>query len=106
MANSFAEAGVVAVIDDVVIGSRLDDFRQRLAGRPLWFVLLTPSLDRVRARNEGRGSSDVFEAWSHLDASMRAETPRDGLWLDSSELTASETVDRILEDGGKTARIA
>lgn len=106
LANSFAEAGVVAVIDDVVVGSRFASFRSMLTGRPLWFVLLTPELEQVRARNAGRGSIDVFETWRHLDATMREETERVGLWLDSSGLTAEETVERILADRGATARIA
>lgn len=106
LANSFAEAGVVAVIDDVVVGSRLASFRSMLTGRPLWFVLLTPDLEQVRIRNAARGSSRVFETWRHLDATMRDETERVGLWLDSSGLTAEQTVDRILEEGGAAARIA
>lgn len=106
LANSFAEAGVVAVIDDVVVGSRLESFRSMLTARPLWFVLLTPTLEQVRDRNAARGSSSVFETWRHLDATMRRETERVGLWLDNSALTVEETVERILEDGGATARIA
>lgn len=31
-----------------------------------------------------------------LDHSLRAETPRHGLWLDTSDLTVDETVDTIL----------
>ena len=31
-----------------------------------------------------------------LDHSLRAETPRLGLWLDSSELSVGETVEEIL----------
>ena len=76
LANSFAEAGVVAVIDDVVIGSRLDAFRSMLTGRPLWFVLLLPTLERVAERNAERGSEAVFQQWRHLDATTREETER------------------------------
>jgi hypothetical protein len=31
-----------------------------------------------------------------LDRSLRAETPRIGLWLDSSELSVGETVEEIM----------
>jgi chloramphenicol 3-O-phosphotransferase len=106
LANSFGEAGVVAIIDDVVIGTRLEAFRSMLTGRPLWFVLLVPNLERVAERNATRGSDAVFERWRHLDATTREETERVGLWLDSSELSAEETVARILEDGGASARFA
>jgi hypothetical protein len=31
-----------------------------------------------------------------LDRALRAETPRIGLWLDSSDLSVAETVDEIV----------
>jgi len=40
--------------------------------------------------------AEVFQS-SYLDARMRSwPEPRPGLWLDSSEMTADETVDAIL----------
>jgi hypothetical protein len=38
----------------------------------------------------------VFSIWGHLDEIMRRETPSVGLWLDTSAMTADETVDTIL----------
>ena len=38
LADSFFEAGFTPVIDDVVIGSRLDELRSDLRARPLFFV--------------------------------------------------------------------
>ncbi|MCH8026208.1 MAG: AAA family ATPase [Chloroflexi bacterium] len=96
LADSFFEAGFTPVIDDVVIGSRLGEFRSQLRSRPLLFVLLTPRLDVVRQRDSERPDKQVFRKWGHLDQVMREETPREGLWLDSSELTAEQTVDEIL----------
>ena len=96
LADSFFEAGFTPVIDDVVIGSRLGEFRSQLRCRPLLFVLLMPRLDVVRRRDSQRPEKHVFDTWSHLDQVMRDETPRVGLWLDSSELTAEQTVDEIL----------
>ncbi|WP_309484458.1 hypothetical protein [Streptomyces himalayensis] len=40
-----------------------------------------------------------------LDRGLRAETPPIGLWLDTSDLTVSETVDAILS-GLDEARVA
>ncbi len=96
LADSFFEAGFTTVIDDVVIGSRLGEFRSQLRSRPLLFVLLTPRLDIIRQRDSERPEKHVFDTWRHLDQVMRDETPREGLWLDSSELTAEQTVDEIL----------
>lgn len=96
LADSFFEAGFAPVIDDVVIGSRLAELRADLRSRPLLFVLLLPTQDALRERNRARPGKDVFDAWWHLDAVARAETPRVGLWLDSSAQTADETADEIL----------
>jgi chloramphenicol 3-O-phosphotransferase len=96
LADSFAEAGFVPVIDDVVISvSVLDGYTAGLHSRPLLFVQLAPSLDVIRGRDAGR-HKQVFEMWSHLDATMRTEMKPYGLWLDTSMMTAAETVDEIL----------
>jgi predicted ATPase len=97
LADSFFEAGFTVVIDDVVIGSRLAEFEADLRARPLYLVLLTPEPGVVARRDAGRDQKHVFDKWGHLDAVMRDETPRVGLWLDSSALTAEETVDAILQ---------
>ena len=99
LADSYREAGFTPVIDDVVIGSRLQEFIDQLTTRPIRFVLLTPLRDVVRRRDAERGYKQVFSIWGHLDASMRKETPRIGLWLDTSVMTAGETVDAILGAG-------
>ncbi len=96
LADSFFEAGFTPVIDDVVIGSRLHDFLSDLRSRPLRFVLLLPSAGVVQERDAGREAKHVFERWGHLDAVIREETPKLGLWLDTSALTAGETVAAIL----------
>jgi len=96
LADSFFEAGITPVVDDVVIGSRFDELCADVRSRPLLFVLLTPSLDAVRERNRQRPNKDVFEAWRHLDAVARSETKRLGLWLDTSKQTAEESADEIL----------
>jgi len=96
LADSFFEAGFSVVIDDVVMGARLGEFLANLRSRPLYFVLLTPRPDKVAERDAGRVEKHVFEKWGYLDAAMREETIKVGLWLDSSNLTAVETVDEIL----------
>ena len=106
LADSFFEAGFTPVIDDVVIGSRLGEFRSELRSRPLLFVLLTPRLDVVRQRDSERPEKQVFRKWGHLDQVMREETPPVGLWLDSSELTAEQTVDEILARAWDAAQLA
>lgn len=103
LADSFFEAGFTPVIDDVVIGTRVDEFRSDVRNRPLLFVMLAPSVDVVRQRDSSR-PEQVFDKWGHLDTVVRQETPRVGLWIDSSEQTPEETVDEILHRAGE-ARI-
>jgi len=96
LADSFFDAGFLPVIDDVVIGTRLAELRTDLRSRPLFFVLLVPRLDVIRARNRRRPGKDVFDAWKHLDAVAREETPRVGLWLDTSDQTPEESAAEVL----------
>jgi predicted kinase len=101
LADSFFEAGFTVVVDDVVIGSRVDEFISAIHGRPLRFVVLVPRLDVVQERDAAR-HKHVFDIWSHLDTVVRNETARVGLWLDTSEQTAEETVAEILRRAGET----
>jgi len=106
LADSFFEAGITPIIDDVVIGTRLSELLADLRSRPLLFILLTPALDVIRKRNRQRPSKDVFETWRHLDAVTRNETPRLGLWLDTSKQTAEESAEEILRRAWTEAIIA
>ncbi len=99
LADSFFAAGFTPVIDDVVIGDRLLDFLSDLHSRPLRFVLLLPEAAVVRDRDASRPTKHVFDRWGHLDATTREHTPKVGLWLDTSRLSADETVEAILRRG-------
>jgi hypothetical protein len=50
----------------------------------------------VQKRNRERPRKDVFETWRHRDAVASAETPRVGLWLDTSDQTAEESAAEIV----------
>jgi predicted kinase len=105
MADRYAEAGFVPVLDDVVVSpSVLDVYLDRLATRPFAFVQLIPDLATIERRDAGR-DKHVFEMWRHLDTELRTAMPRTGLWLDTTDLTPQQTVDRIEADL-RTAMIA
>jgi hypothetical protein len=93
LAASFADAGITAVVDDIVIGGRIEDLMRELAGRRFAFVMLTPRLDVVRAREAGRGTQ-LWEQWEWLDDVIRTGTPHIGLWIDNSDQTPDETSTR------------
>src|SRR5687767_1244947 len=67
---SFVDAGFTAVVDDIVIGSRVDHLLEELAGHRFVFVMLTPRLDVVRQRELGRGTR-LWEEWEWLDDEIR-----------------------------------
>jgi broad-specificity NMP kinase len=104
LADSFFDAGFTPVIDDIVIGSRIDEYVSGLRGRPLLVVMLVPRPDVVRKREILR-KKHVFDKWAHLDDVMRRETARGGWRLDSSDMTADATVDAILREGWERGRI-
>jgi len=96
LADSFAEAGFLPVIDDVVVSRPvLDAYLGLLATRPLALVQLAPQREVVAQRDADR-DKQVFDRWHHLDEELRRELPGVGLWLDTSDLTAEETVAEIL----------
>jgi len=96
LADSYVGSGFTVVIDEVVIGTRVEELLDDLVTRPVRLVMLVPDLAVVAARDAARAKPEVFDVWRHLDDVVRTQTPRVGLWLDSSELTAVETVDAIL----------
>lgn len=96
LADSFADAGFVPIIDDVVVSEAvLEFYRTHLRTRPLRLVQLTPPLSVVEARDAGR-DKHVFHLWSHLHEHLHQRMPRVGLWLDNSALTVDETVEQIV----------
>ncbi|WP_438021591.1 AAA family ATPase [Sorangium sp. So ce315] len=97
-ADLYFQAGFTVVYQDIVLGPGLAEVVQHHAGRPLHVVVLCPDPAVVAAREAGRAKSGYRDAADVLDFDrvLRAETPRLGLWLDTSDLTVAETVDQIL----------
>jgi hypothetical protein len=97
-ADAYAAEGFTAVVQDIVIGKELDDYLALVRTRPLYVVLLAPDPRTLAARDAGRVKTGYSEEWTPeaLDRAMREETPRTGLWLDSSGQTPQQTVEEIL----------
>ncbi|WP_239003561.1 AAA family ATPase [Nocardia panacis] len=97
-ADAYAAAGFTAVLQDVILGEHLPWLVEQLRTRPRYVVVLAPRPEVVAAREEGRAKSAYGPfTVEDLDTGLRAQTPRLGLWLDSSDLTVDQTVDAILE---------
>jgi chloramphenicol 3-O-phosphotransferase len=95
LACSFYSAGFTAIIDDIVVGDRLADLQEDLAGVGFLFVMLHPSIETVRDRERQRGT-ELWREWEWLTRSIAATTPRVGLWLDTSRQTPEQTADEIM----------
>jgi chloramphenicol 3-O-phosphotransferase len=98
-ADLYADAGWTAIVQDVILGEQLDDLLSMVRTRPLYLVVLAPRPEAVAARDAARVKTG-YGAWTPdlLDQVLRRETPRRGLWLDSTDQKADETVDAILAD--------
>jgi cytidylate kinase len=97
-ADTYVEAGFVVVLEDVIAGEMLPAIAGLVRARPLHLVVLLPRREIVAARDVAR-ATDGYQQWS-LDALydlFETDTPRVGLWLDTSEQTPEQTVDAILE---------
>jgi chloramphenicol 3-O-phosphotransferase len=94
--DTYADAGFTVVAQDVVLGEELPRMVEAIRTRPLHVVVLAPRPDAVAAR-EAQRKKRAYGPWTveALDQALRAETPRIGLWLDSSDLSVVETVDEI-----------
>ncbi|WP_248924577.1 AAA family ATPase [Paenibacillus hamazuiensis] len=97
-ADAYFRAGFTVIVQDVVIGPMLGEFVSFVQSRPFRVVVLCPNTDAVTRREAGR-SKKGYGAWTveQLDNVLRSETPRVGVWLDSSEQTPDETVNDILK---------
>ncbi|HEY2794338.1 MAG TPA: AAA family ATPase [Micromonosporaceae bacterium] len=102
-ADGYAEAGFTVVLQDIILGEHVTDVVASIRSRPLHVVVLAPRADVVQRRDDERRAARGKVAYrpgdesvADLDAYLRAETPRIGLWLDTSDQTVAQTVDDIL----------
>jgi cytidylate kinase len=95
--DAYFREGFTVVAQDIVLGEHLAEMVDLVQQRPLLIVVLAPRPDVVAAREAARGKS-AYSRWTIdlLDRGLRAETPRLGLWLDTSDQTVTQTVDEIM----------
>lgn len=109
LAANFADAGFTPIIDIVVPdGEQLDTYRRALAPRRLLFVVLDPGVAVCQYRNEIRPPQQqfFFNGYDELRASMRRHFGSLGWWFDTSDLTAAQTAEQILNEALVRAVVA
>jgi chloramphenicol 3-O-phosphotransferase len=97
VADRYVAAGFTTVLQDIIIGPMVDEVLAMIVTRPLALVVLAPSVDEVARREAGRHKTGYTSITPiELDAALHSQTSRRGLWLDSTAMTVTETVNAIL----------
>jgi chloramphenicol 3-O-phosphotransferase len=107
IAQHYADAGFDFVCSDNIFEHHVERWFGKLHGVDPYLVMLTPSVESVVERELARGTK-AYRDWpgssGGLIDAVRAfrtyvdNTPRRGLWLDTSDLTPEESVEAILAD--------
>jgi GrpB-like predicted nucleotidyltransferase (UPF0157 family)/predicted kinase len=102
-ADSYCNAGFSVVLEDIVAGPILGDWRTMIRSRPCHLVVLFPSIQAIVEREAERAQKG-YGAWTveQLYDGFVSDTPRVGLWLDTTNLTPEETVAAILAQTSST----
>lgn len=98
-AKQYHKAGFTVVVQDNYYGEKLPYILGLLAPEQVQTVVLCPDIATIRQREAQRGKTGYngFSVESLYQAFMQ-ETPRIGLWVDSSCQTPEETVNQICSD--------
>ena len=97
-ARLYFEGGFTVVHQDIILGSDLEEVIRHYTDLPLHVVVLAPSPEAVARREAERPKTGYRDASDihNFNRVLHEETPRLGLWLDTSDLTPAKTVDTIL----------
>ncbi len=94
-AKLYSSSGFNVVYQDVVIGPVLTDVVSLFEEYPLHVVVLCPDAATVAQRELARAKTGYSKvSIKQLQESLES-TPRIGLWIDSSNQSAAQTVDAI-----------
>jgi len=101
-ADEYAAAGFTCVVQDNIYGDDVVRWLDGLVARPRHLVVLRPSVDVVAARDEARRLSTGKVAYrdgftpAENDRHLATTPAHVGLWLDTSDQTADQTVAELL----------
>jgi chloramphenicol 3-O-phosphotransferase len=106
VSDAYFQAGFTVIVQDVILGSHLAEMTAMIRSRPLLVIVLAPQAAAIADREERRGKT-AYGLWAieQLDSVLRHDTPRLGLWLDTSGQTPAETADEIISRAWTQARV-
>ncbi|MHC1551233.1 AAA family ATPase [Phyllobacterium sp. K27] len=96
----FVGAGFVTVYQDILVGRDFIRVTQGLADLAPRIVVLNPTAETLAQRDADRhktGYGDHFHP-NVLVKALQLETPREGLWLDTSKMTVENVLEAILKN--------
>lgn len=96
----FIGAGFVTVYQDILMGEDFVRVTTALADLDPRVVVLNPTTKVLAERDAGRAKTGYSEQFlpNVLAETLRSETPRRGLWLDTSEMTVEDVVVAIFNN--------
>lgn len=99
-ARRYFADGFTVVYQDIFVGEALDAVLGMLGQLPVTLFVLCPDPAAVEVREAARRKSAYRRPGevAAFDRVLREATPRLGIWIDSTHLTVTETVDRILSE--------
>ncbi|KZM76228.1 AAA family ATPase [Cellulosimicrobium sp. I38E] len=95
-ADTYAMAGVVAVVQDILLGPDLERFTARVRTRPCYAVVLAPDAATLAARDAAR-HKQAYGEWTPGEFAAAARETPGGLHLDTTRWTVAETVRQVLD---------
>ena len=97
-ARRFLSAGFVTVYEDILIGADFVRVAGALADLDPRIVVLHPGVATLAQRDRARAKTGYGERFPPdvLAEALERDTPRRGLWIDSSLMSVDEVVERIL----------
>jgi predicted kinase len=108
LANNFIDFGFTVLMDTVLASrSELDFFLALMSPRPVRLLVLNPGTEVCRARNASREPEEQFEfdAYEKLQEDMEAEFGGIGWWLETANMTADKTAEKIVAGVASTTAL-
>ena len=100
VAERYLEAGFSVVYQDILVGEALAAVAERLRPRSPAIVVLVPRVEVLAQRDRDRAKTGYGEHFppAVLASALEHDTPRLGLWIDSSEMSVTEVVELVLRE--------
>lgn len=97
--------GFLVVVQDNYLGEKLEYFVELLKQYPTYIIVLNPDIKAIEQREQNRGKKGyVGFSVESLYKVFIEETPRIGLWLDTTNMSIAETVNEIQRRADKEAK--